>query len=52
MRSEWNRKYEFKEKMIDVKFPVVKEELAYVDTSKNNDTDIKLLLFRLSWIQD
>ena len=36
--------------MIDVKFPAVKEELAYVYTSKNNGTDIKLLLFRLSWI--
>lgn len=27
------KKYEFKEKMIDVTFPVVKKEFAYVHTS-------------------
>lgn len=32
MRNEW-KKYEFKEKMIDVTFPVVKKEFAYVYTS-------------------
>lgn len=48
MRNEW-KKYEFKEKMIDVKFLVVKIEFAYVYTS-NISTDIKLLLFRFSWI--
>ena len=44
-----SEKIEFKEKMIDVKFPVVKKEFAYVYTS-NISTDIKLLLFRFSWI--
>lgn len=48
MRNEW-KKYEFKEKMIDVKFLVVKIEFAYVYTS-NISTDIKLLLLRFSWI--
>jgi len=41
------KKYEFKEKMIDVKFPVVKNVFAYVYTS-NISTDNKLLLFRFS----
>ena len=36
-----SEKIEFKEKMIDVKFPVVKKEFAYVYTS-NISTDIKL----------
>lgn len=47
--EEWVKKYEFKEKMIDVKFPVVKNVFAYLYTS-NISTDNKLLLFRFSWM--